>query len=143
MVKSPDRINHSRRPARHSKVCRGCSAGDCRGGGALRLPRKVPYHQRGPVGDARSAANAIRSHPALVAVLPRQQTVGRLDQPGDQRYRRHPELYRLRFAGRAGRQPDSGRHGGRHVLYQLALHADCAFRGARAFRRGVLVYAAH
>ena len=71
------------------------------------------------------------------------QTDRRPDQPPDQRHRCHPELHHLGPAGGADQQPDAGRHGGRHVLPEPAVHADRAFGGAVAVRGGLPLHAPH
>ena len=55
----------------------------------------------------------------------------------------HPELHCLRPSGRDDQQSHAGRHDGRYVLPQLAVHPDRAVRGANPVRRGVPLHPPH
>ena len=91
------------RPVSHAEVRRRRRAGHRGRGCALLIRGKISHHERRPVGHARPAAHALLARAAALPLLSRSQADGRLDQPGDQRYRRHSELCRLRIVGRGNR----------------------------------------
>ncbi len=107
------------------------------------LHRKVPHHQRRPMGDARHAADALPAHPSPVSGGARRKKNRRSDQPRHQRHRSHSGLHHFRAARHAGQRAHAGGHGGRDVLHQLALHADRPLHRAGAFRCGVFLHQAH
>src|SRR6266567_2451302 len=105
------------------------------------LRAEVVDHDRRSMGPARLAADAVLQDAAAVARLSRPGSDRGPYQPGDWRYRLDSELYHVGIVGRADQQFDPGRHGGRHVLHQLALHADRALSSAGAGRDRLPVYA--
>ena len=101
--------------------------------GAISSYMRIHNHQFGPVGHARPAPHAVLSHPApSLGFHDQKQTgdlVSRLTSDIDAIQGLFPPV-----VGGTDQQPYPRGHGGHHVLPELAVHADCAFRGAAAVR---------
>ena len=143
MVQRTDPLRRRHGQACDSEIRRAGCPVDRRRGRDQQLHREIHNHQFGPVGPARPAPHAVLSHPAPFARLPRSETDGRSGQPPDQRHRCDSGFHCLRVVGGANQQPNPRRHGSHHVLPELAVHADCAFRGAAAIRGRLQLHPPH